>query len=327
MLVHAYAARGVDAIALRYFSVYGRHQRPDMAVARLLDAAADRPPFPLRGDGSQCRDLTHVDDVVAGDARRPRCPARRRAPSSTSGSGRPVALRDVIAEIERQTGVAVPSPTCRRRRAIPPARLPTAPAPPPCSAGARWSSCADGIADQIAHQPRTSVPSRRPWRDAVGRLPASAGRSADPGDPHRLAGDDAPVLLFLPAFDEEAAIADFLARIPATAGGRRLERARRRRRLDRRHGGDRPRTRRRGPVARRQPAASAPPSGPGLRAGCRARRRGRRVLRRRRRVPARGDRRAWSRRSSPATADYVVGSRFLGRIDHMRPTAASATSC
>ena len=51
MLVHAYVARGVDAVVLRYFSVYGRHQRPDMAVARILDAAATGRPFPLRGDG------------------------------------------------------------------------------------------------------------------------------------------------------------------------------------------------------------------------------------------------------------------------------------
>ena len=107
MLVHTYVALGVDAVVLRYFSVYGRHQRPDMAVARIVDAAATGTPFSLRGDGSQCRDLTHVDDVVAATI----AALDARIASGTVinvGSGRPVELRTVIAEVSRQTGVAVP---------------------------------------------------------------------------------------------------------------------------------------------------------------------------------------------------------------------------
>jgi nucleoside-diphosphate-sugar epimerase len=55
---------GVPIVALRYFTVYGPRQRPDMAMHRLVEAALDGTPFPVYGDGSQIRDFTYVDDVV-----------------------------------------------------------------------------------------------------------------------------------------------------------------------------------------------------------------------------------------------------------------------
>ena len=63
-----YAAnRGVPTVALRYFTVYGPRQRPDMALHRLIEAALDQTPFPLYGDGSARRDFTFVSDVVAAN--------------------------------------------------------------------------------------------------------------------------------------------------------------------------------------------------------------------------------------------------------------------
>lgn len=59
-----YAARGLPTVALRYFTVYGPGQRPDMACHRLIEAGLGGAPFRLRGDGHQRRELTHVDDVV-----------------------------------------------------------------------------------------------------------------------------------------------------------------------------------------------------------------------------------------------------------------------
>jgi nucleoside-diphosphate-sugar epimerase len=53
--------------SLRYFTVYGPRQRPDMAFHRLCRAALDGSPFPLYGDGSQVRDATYVSDVVAAN--------------------------------------------------------------------------------------------------------------------------------------------------------------------------------------------------------------------------------------------------------------------
>ena len=60
-----YAANwGVPTVSLRYFTVYGPRQRPDMAMRRLADAAVFGLPFSLFGDGRQVRDFTFVADVV-----------------------------------------------------------------------------------------------------------------------------------------------------------------------------------------------------------------------------------------------------------------------
>ena len=55
---------GVPTISLRYFTVYGPRQRPDMAMHRLIEAGLGGDRFPLYGDGRQVRDFTFVDDVV-----------------------------------------------------------------------------------------------------------------------------------------------------------------------------------------------------------------------------------------------------------------------
>jgi UDP-glucuronate 4-epimerase len=62
-LLAAYADR-VDAVALRFFTVYGPGQRPDMAIHRLIAAARDGGSFDVFGDGGQRRDFTYVDDAV-----------------------------------------------------------------------------------------------------------------------------------------------------------------------------------------------------------------------------------------------------------------------
>jgi nucleoside-diphosphate-sugar epimerase len=61
-----YAANhDVPAVSLRYFSVYGPRQRPDMAFHRFCEAALEDKPLPLYGDGEQVRDFTYVSDAVA----------------------------------------------------------------------------------------------------------------------------------------------------------------------------------------------------------------------------------------------------------------------
>jgi UDP-glucuronate 4-epimerase len=59
---------GLRAVALRYFTVYGPRQRPDMAFARIVSALAADQAFELYGDGSQSRSFTYVADVVAATA-------------------------------------------------------------------------------------------------------------------------------------------------------------------------------------------------------------------------------------------------------------------
>ncbi len=56
---------GVPFVALRYFTVYGPRQRPDMGFHRFLTAAMDGTPLARYGDGEQTRDFTYVDDAVA----------------------------------------------------------------------------------------------------------------------------------------------------------------------------------------------------------------------------------------------------------------------
>lgn len=57
---------GLPALSLRYFSVFGPRQRPDMAFARFLGALHRDGELVLWGDGEQKRDFTHVSDIVAG---------------------------------------------------------------------------------------------------------------------------------------------------------------------------------------------------------------------------------------------------------------------
>jgi nucleoside-diphosphate-sugar epimerase len=90
----------LDLVILRYFSVFGPRQRPDMAFARIAQALAQRTPFELYGDGSQTRGWTYVADVVE-------------ATIAAMGAGRgtynvggalEVSLQEVIALFERLAG-------------------------------------------------------------------------------------------------------------------------------------------------------------------------------------------------------------------------------
>ena len=55
---------GLDVVTLRYFTIYGPRQRPDMALASMVAALAENRPFELFGDGTQSRSFTYVDDAV-----------------------------------------------------------------------------------------------------------------------------------------------------------------------------------------------------------------------------------------------------------------------
>src|SRR5262245_48889529 len=55
----------LDSVALRYFTVYGPRQRPDMAFSRLISAVLNGHEFSIFGDGRQSRDFTYVDDAVS----------------------------------------------------------------------------------------------------------------------------------------------------------------------------------------------------------------------------------------------------------------------
>jgi nucleoside-diphosphate-sugar epimerase len=64
-LAHAYATGfGLDAVVLRYFTVYGPRQRPDMFFRRVCDALVEDGSFEIYGSGRQSRSFTEVGDAV-----------------------------------------------------------------------------------------------------------------------------------------------------------------------------------------------------------------------------------------------------------------------
>jgi UDP-glucuronate 4-epimerase len=102
-LAHAYAQGfGLNAVVLRYFTFYGPRQRPDMALARIVDALARGSSFELYGDGLQSRSFTYVADGVEATMA-----AMERAPAGSVynvGGGEEATMREVIATLERVSG-------------------------------------------------------------------------------------------------------------------------------------------------------------------------------------------------------------------------------
>ena len=67
LLGHVYShLYGIRFIALRFFTVYGPRQRPDLAIHKFAQLMLDGRPIPVFGDGSTRRDYTFVEDVVQG---------------------------------------------------------------------------------------------------------------------------------------------------------------------------------------------------------------------------------------------------------------------
>lgn len=89
--------------ALRFFTVYGPRQRPEMAITLWMRAVLAGKPITLFGDGSMRRDFTHASDIARGVlAALERAPAGFRA--YNLGSGAPVTLKELITGIERVAG-------------------------------------------------------------------------------------------------------------------------------------------------------------------------------------------------------------------------------
>jgi nucleoside-diphosphate-sugar epimerase len=95
-------AHGFDVVGLRYFTVYGPRQRPDMAIARFIEAAQTGNPIVVFGDGRQQRDFTYVDDVVEGTI----LAARHGKPGEVYNlaSSTPIPLLDVLDELRELSG-------------------------------------------------------------------------------------------------------------------------------------------------------------------------------------------------------------------------------
>lgn len=100
------AEQGLEAVALRYFTVYGPRQRPDMGIRIFTEAAFEHRPLRLLGDGSQIRDFTYVDDIVTATV------AAADAPGASGlainvGGGSSISLIEVLSLISELTGEAL----------------------------------------------------------------------------------------------------------------------------------------------------------------------------------------------------------------------------
>jgi nucleoside-diphosphate-sugar epimerase len=101
-LCRAYGeAYGLDVVVLRYFSVYGPRQRPDMAYHRFMKALLLGQPVTLYGDGLQVRGNTYVGDCVEATVR-----AVEAMPGEVFnvGGGEAVNMLDVLAKLEALAG-------------------------------------------------------------------------------------------------------------------------------------------------------------------------------------------------------------------------------
>jgi len=97
---------GLDSVSLRYFTVYGPRQRPDMAFHIFCRSILENTPITILGDGAQTRDFTFVSDIVTAN----RAAARQAAGGEifNIGGGSRVSLRDAVALLEEIAGRSVP---------------------------------------------------------------------------------------------------------------------------------------------------------------------------------------------------------------------------
>jgi nucleoside-diphosphate-sugar epimerase len=99
---HLVRAYGGDVVTLRYFTVYGPRQRPDMAFRRVCDALLTGDAFEIYGGGLQSRSFTFVADAVEATVA-----AMERAPGGSLfnvGGGEEATMLDAIALLEQASG-------------------------------------------------------------------------------------------------------------------------------------------------------------------------------------------------------------------------------
>jgi UDP-glucuronate 4-epimerase len=105
---HTYAhLYGLSTVCLRFFTVYGPRQRPDLAIRKFTTLMEAGKAIPVFGDGSMGRDYTFVDDTVAGvlaalDYQFP--PGGTPFDIFNLGNSHPVSLNELIETLERVTG-------------------------------------------------------------------------------------------------------------------------------------------------------------------------------------------------------------------------------
>lgn len=110
MLAYTYShLYGLPMICLRFFTVYGPRQRPDLAIHKFTALIESGKPVPIFGDGSTGRDYTHISDIVAGilaamDFEPSSSPCAAPFEVFNLGNSHPVKLSELVVLLERVTG-------------------------------------------------------------------------------------------------------------------------------------------------------------------------------------------------------------------------------
>jgi UDP-glucuronate 4-epimerase len=93
---------GIAVNCLRFFTVYGPRQRPDLAIHKFARFIEEGKPLPIYGDGSMMRDFTYIDDILNGvRAAMDKCTGYE---IYNLGESRPISVTDLVAEIEKALG-------------------------------------------------------------------------------------------------------------------------------------------------------------------------------------------------------------------------------
>jgi len=103
LLGHVYShLYGIQFIALRFFTVYGPRQRPDLAIHKFARMIRAGQPIPVFGDGSTRRDYTFIDDIVNGIRRAMQCDATYEV--INLGNNQTLSLAEMIRGLEQALG-------------------------------------------------------------------------------------------------------------------------------------------------------------------------------------------------------------------------------
>lgn len=104
LICHSYAhLYKMRIVCLRFFTVYGARQRPDLAIHKFAKLISEGKPIPVFGDGTTRRDYTYVDDIIAG-VRAAIDYDRTNYEVINLGESRTVELRELISLLEQELG-------------------------------------------------------------------------------------------------------------------------------------------------------------------------------------------------------------------------------
>jgi nucleoside-diphosphate-sugar epimerase len=164
-LTHLYTRNfAIPVVSVRYFTVYGPRQRPDMAFSRFMQALTGGEEIEVFGDGEQTRDLTYVSDAVEGTIKASTADVVGQV--INLGAGSRATVNQVLAVLEEISGIKV------RRRT-----LPSAPGDP------RHTGASINLArERLGWEPRVSLREglTRQWEWFRDMPAPSAVRAASP---------------------------------------------------------------------------------------------------------------------------------------------------